>query len=378
MPGAAALIDGNKIVIFILRYQCEDALKLMEDMRTYLPPRPNFDQLEFGSSLCSLQIDCLGLGLKIRNSPLAKLLVNAFATIWCMDDLTATTGRQYCSGQCVNKFYCGQQVGEDGTTGKYCLAKMPQGRSVLQTRLKGLALSSYQYRHPTSILPIEIRSIHILVKVHACIDTVWWKIGGILRLQVTAGDTPYTSAKTFEDLNLSPELLRGLYSEMGFEKPSKIQAITLPMILTPPYQNLIAQAHNGSGKTTCFVLGMLSRVDPKVAAPQALCVCPTRELAIQNQEVLLKMGTHTGINSVCAVPTDTGNYVSTSRRGPVNEQIVIGTPGTLKKWMSTRVLSTRFINILVFDEADHMLAQHEGKPCKDRTFGSPLHANINS
>ena len=57
---------------------------------------------------------------------------------------------------------------------------------------------------------------------------------------VTTGDT-HTSTKTFEELNLSPELLKGLYSEMGFEKPSKIQAISLPMILTPPYQNLIAQ-----------------------------------------------------------------------------------------------------------------------------------------
>lgn len=80
---------------------------------------------------------------------------------------------------------------------------------------------------------------------------------------------------------MSPELLKGLYVEMKFEEPSKIQAISLPMILTPPYKNLIAQAHNGSGKTTCFVLGMLSRVDPKISAPQALCICPTRELAIQ-------------------------------------------------------------------------------------------------
>ncbi len=100
-------------------------------------------------------------------------------------------------------------------------------------------------------------------------------------LQVIADDTPYTSAKTFEELNLSPELLQGLYSEMKFEKPSKIQAATLPMIVTPPYRNLIAQAHNGSGKTTCFVLGMLSRVDPKLKVPQAICVCPTRELVIQ-------------------------------------------------------------------------------------------------
>ena len=80
---------------------------------------------------------------------------------------------------------------------------------------------------------------------------------------------------------MSEELLKGLYVEMRFERPSKIQAVTLPMILTPPHKNLIAQAHNGSGKTTCFVLGMLSRVDPRVRAPQALCMCPTRELVIQ-------------------------------------------------------------------------------------------------
>lgn len=100
-------------------------------------------------------------------------------------------------------------------------------------------------------------------------------------MQVTTGETPYSSASTFADLNLSPELLKGLYVEMKFQKPSKIQAISLPMILTPPHKDLIAQAHNGSGKTTCFVLGMLSRVDPNLKAPQALCICPTRELAMQ-------------------------------------------------------------------------------------------------
>jgi hypothetical protein len=56
---------------------------------------------------------------------------------------------------------------------------------------------------------------------------------------------------------------QGLYSEMKFDHPSRIQATTLPMILQPDqsgvYRDLIAQAHNGSGKTTCFVLAMLSR-----------------------------------------------------------------------------------------------------------------------
>ncbi|EXB93970.1 DEAD-box ATP-dependent RNA helicase 38 [Morus notabilis] len=174
---------------------------------------------------------------------------------------------------------------------------------------------------------------------------------------VTSGDTPYTSASNFEDLNLSPELLKGLYVEMKFQKPSKIQAISLPMILTPPYKDLIAQAHNGSGKTTCFVLGMLSRVDPNLKAPQALCICPTRELAIQNMEVLRKMGKYAGITSECAVPMDSRDYMPISKRAPISAQIVIGTPGTIKKWMSAKKLGTSHLKILVFDEADHMLAE---------------------
>lgn len=103
----------------------------------------------------------------------------------------------------------------------------------------------------------------------------------MILIQVVSGDAVYTSALKFEDLNLSDDLIKGLYVEMGFSRPSKIQGVTLPMILTPPYKDLVAQAHNGSGKTTCFVLGMLSRVDPNLKAPQAICICPTRELAQQ-------------------------------------------------------------------------------------------------
>ncbi|GMH30177.1 hypothetical protein Nepgr_032020 [Nepenthes gracilis] len=176
---------------------------------------------------------------------------------------------------------------------------------------------------------------------------------------VTAGDTPYTSASKFEDLSLSDELLKGLYVSMRFERPSKIQAITLPMILTPPHKNLIAQAHNGSGKTTCFVLGMLSRVDPKLQAPQALCICPTRELALQNLEVLKKMAKYTAITAESAVQESLNDpaHIPISKRPPITTQIVIGTPGTVKKWISYKKLSLVYMKILVFDEADHMLAQ---------------------
>jgi superfamily II DNA/RNA helicase len=65
-----------------------------------------------------------------------------------------------------------------------------------------------------------------------------------------------------------------------------------------------AQAHNGSGKTTCFVLAMLSRVDPALAQPQALCVCPTRELVVQNLQVLERMGRHAGITATSTAAAD--------------------------------------------------------------------------
>lgn len=161
--------------------------------------------------------------------------------------------------------------------------------------------------------------------------------GGGLRdpeTEITAkSDTLYSSAHSFEELGLSPQLLQGLYTEMKFEKPSKIQAKTLPMILTPPFKSMIAQvrehgsacmlhvyacttrwwcrggsstwwctqAHNGSGKTTCFVVSMLSRVDPALKQPQALCVCPTRELAAQNLAVVERIGKYTGISVTSTV-----------------------------------------------------------------------------
>lgn len=174
---------------------------------------------------------------------------------------------------------------------------------------------------------------------------------------VISGGTVYESATTFEDLKLSPELLKGLHDEMGFSRPSKIQAITLPMILTPPYKDLVAQAHNGSGKTTCFVLGMLSRVDPQRKIPQAICICPTRELAQQNKAVLMRMGKFTGITCACAIPPAQKDYMPISKMAPITDQIVIGTSGTLIKWITHKKLATRDIKILVFDEADHMLAE---------------------
>lgn len=138
-------------------------------------------------------------------------------------------------------------------------------------------------------------------------------------VEVLGADSIYKAALRFEDLGLSPELLKGLYQEMGFEAPSKIQAKTLPMILSKPYSHMIAQAHNGSGKTTCFVLAMLSRVDASLKHPQAICVVNARELAVQTSRVVAKMAKYTGITVCTAVP-ESRTVPRASRRGKIVDQ----------------------------------------------------------
>eukprot|EP00955_Chlamydomonas_euryale_P011798 126679-Chlamydomonas_euryale.AAC.1 len=95
------------------------------------------------------------------------------------------------------------------------------------------------------------------------------------------------------------------------------------------------------------------RVDPKLNQPQALCMCPTRELVVQNLNVLNRMGKFTGIRAT-STATD-GADGSGFRKDPINEQVVIGAHGKLKAWASKRILSLDSIAILVFDEADEML-----------------------
>ena len=151
-------------------------------------------------------------------------------------------------------------------------------------------------------------------------------------------------------LALPPSLLKGLY-EMNFVRPSRIQAISLPKIWAG--RNLLAQSHNGTGKTACFVLGMLRAVtsEPK---PQALCLCPTRELAKQIAVETQKMGKHHLSAAGLAIKTilREERYEKTDK---MQEQIVIGTPGKIWTLIGMRVLETGSIGVFVLDEADEML-----------------------
>jgi hypothetical protein len=86
---------------------------------------------------------------------------------------------------------------------------------------------------------------------------------------------------SFRQLQLCETLQAGL-ADMGMERPSHVQALTLPLMLARPKQHLLVQAPNDSGKTLAMLLGMLAKFDAAQQQLSALCVCPTRELVTQH------------------------------------------------------------------------------------------------
>ncbi|EEB09284.1 ATP-dependent RNA helicase Dbp5 [Schizosaccharomyces japonicus yFS275] len=163
-------------------------------------------------------------------------------------------------------------------------------------------------------------------------------------------NSPLFSAKSFDDLNLKPELLKGVYA-MKFQKPSKIQEKALPLLLSNPPRNMIGQSQSGTGKTAAFALTMLSRVDPSVPKVQAICLAPSRELARQIMDVVVEMGKFTDIKTAFGIKD------SVPKGQKITAQIVIGTPGTVMDLMKKRQLETREVKVFVLDEADNMLDQ---------------------
>lgn len=91
----------------------------------------------------------------------------------------------------------------------------------------------------------------------------------------------------FKELNLSPELLIAV-ERAGFEEATPIQAQTIPLALEG--KDVIGQAQTGTGKTAAFGLPMLNKIDSTKNILQGLVIAPTRELAIQTQEELFRLG----------------------------------------------------------------------------------------
>ncbi|MGR8942239.1 MAG: ATP-dependent RNA helicase DbpA [Gammaproteobacteria bacterium] len=155
----------------------------------------------------------------------------------------------------------------------------------------------------------------------------------------------------FSSLPLKPALLDNIES-LGYTRLTPIQAESLPSILEG--KDVIAQAKTGSGKTACFGIGLLSRLDMSSFKVQALVVCPTRELADQVCKEIRRLARFTQNIKVLAlcggVPF---GPQADSLEGGVH--IVVGTPGRLQEHLRKRSLRLGNLKILVLDEADRML-----------------------
>lgn len=156
----------------------------------------------------------------------------------------------------------------------------------------------------------------------------------------------------FDDMNLKENLLRGIYS-YGFEKPSLIQSKSIPLIMKG--KDLIAQSQSGTGKTGAFTIGMLQLINEEVIGCQGIIVAHTRELAQQIFDVISNLAYYTKIKIVLCM----GGQDIRQTRKDLDEKkpiIVICTPGRILDLIKRRFVSTRFLKLLVIDEADEMLS----------------------
>lgn len=154
----------------------------------------------------------------------------------------------------------------------------------------------------------------------------------------------------FKDLGLSSELLEAI-EDMGFEEPSPIQLLAIPVLLAG--SDAIGQAQTGTGKTAAFGLPVLEKVNSSPRT-QALILCPTRELAIQVAEEIGKLAAHkTGIT---ILPIYGGQSIERQFRAlKKGAQIIVGTPGRILDHLGRGTLKLSQVQILVLDEADEML-----------------------
>ena len=159
------------------------------------------------------------------------------------------------------------------------------------------------------------------------------------------------SLQNFSVLGLSEALCRAV-REMGFDAPSPIQEQAIPPALEG--KDLIGQAQTGTGKTAAFGLPILQRIDPKMRCPQAIILCPTRELAIQVSDELHRYAKY--LFGVRILPVYGGQDISRQIRGlKEGAQIIVGTPGRVMDHMRRKTIDLSNVRFAVLDEADEML-----------------------
>jgi superfamily II DNA/RNA helicase len=164
----------------------------------------------------------------------------------------------------------------------------------------------------------------------------------------------------FEELQLAPQLLQAL-SACGYEEPTPIQAQTIPALLAG--QDLIGSAQTGTGKTAAFVLPALHRLTAParnpaqvrrgVGAPRVLVLAPTRELAQQVADQVVRYSQFLRTRTVCIYGG--APYPVQNRQLERGVDVLVATPGRLMDHIERGRIDLSGVDILIIDEADRML-----------------------
>ncbi|MCS7033356.1 MAG: DEAD/DEAH box helicase [Phycisphaerae bacterium] len=153
----------------------------------------------------------------------------------------------------------------------------------------------------------------------------------------------------FASLGIRNSILRAL-ADLKFTEPSEIQSLLIPRALAGV--DILGQARTGTGKTAAFAIPVLQRAQRGIAA-QALILVPTRELCVQVNEEIRRIGQYTPIRSVAVYG---GEKIAAQVRSLKHHpEIVVGTPGRVMDLLDRRLLSLANIRFIVLDEVDRML-----------------------
>src|ERR1700754_4839537 len=157
---------------------------------------------------------------------------------------------------------------------------------------------------------------------------------------------------TFEGLGLDARLVQAT-DALGFKSPTPIQEQAIPVLLSGT-KDLVGLAQTGTGKTAAFGLPLLHLIKEQQKHPQALVICPTRELCVQIVNEVEQFKKFIPGMYVVAVygGTPIGQQIRELKRGV---QIVVATPGRLIDLIERKAIDLEQIQYVVLDEADEML-----------------------
>ena len=162
-----------------------------------------------------------------------------------------------------------------------------------------------------------------------------------------------TKIENWEDLDIKPELLRGIFS-CSYDKPSPIQQLAIKPIING--RDVLGQAQSGTGKTATFTIGILNKIDLELKDVQAIIIAPTHELVNQISKVVKQIGSMMKGLTVKTLYGGTSVAEDAQDLRTNIPHIIVGCSGRIFDMIKRKNINMDSVRIFALDEADEMLS----------------------